>query len=510
VANPGTRILSVLLASAAVAWCAWRFIPGTPIDRSLVRLVSRTISKPPIAVSGNGSHASPWILLRPASTKPKSAISFPVVALGDDSEGIFQSSPPSPLDLAIVLKNMGRLGVSRAAIGAVLAWEDPDVIALSALDSAIDSFEKSATSAPLSRGPTASPLPPSFRRASISPVQARGNISDLPVVNRIPLPGIILGRENTLSGFTLLENEPEGFPVAARWDDRIVFAFPVVAAVVREGLSMDDIELVPGSHIKLGPAGPVIPIDRYGRMIASIEGGIAAKTVNAAALADTTEPLVAEPRKFALLRDDQSGAEPPTRRFSGSVAAGIEALSSTGSAPAAKIFRRAPASSELALLGAVCLAIAATSARPSRHRIHAIAGGSALVLQVILAVTASLWFVALPLLAATLAASVASRVFVREAKAVISPAKSAREPEEIPPSRVETKSKPEVSAATADAVAEKPVVVDPSSENLPPPAEIPAKKATAKKAASKTTAKKTARKAAAKKASGKKSGRSKK
>ncbi|HVJ46931.1 MAG TPA: hypothetical protein VM511_11130, partial [Luteolibacter sp.] len=249
-ANPGTRILSVLIASAAAAWCAWHFIPGTPADRGLARLVSLTIAKPPIALSGNGSHQSPWILLPTSSTKADVPHPPPVVSLGDDPEGIFQSSPPSPLDLAIVLKNMRRLGAANAGISAVLAWEEPDVIALSALDSALGAFGKVATAAPLSRGPTSMPLPPSFRRASLPFDRNQENVSELPVVNRIPLPGIILGQDNALSGFTLLENETEGTPLAARWDDRIVFAFPVIAAIVQQGISIDEIELVPGSHLK--------------------------------------------------------------------------------------------------------------------------------------------------------------------------------------------------------------------------------------------------------------------
>jgi len=500
----------VLLASAAAAWCAWQFIPGTTIDRGLARLVSRTIAKPPIAISGSGGHHSPWILLRTSAPKTAHTSNLPVVSLGDDPEGIFQSSPPSPLDLAIVLKNMRRLGISTAGVSAVLAWEEPDVIALSALDSALASFDKVATAAPLSRGPTSSPLPPSFRRASIAADKARGNIADLPVVNRIPLPGIILGQDNALSGFTLLENEPDGIPLAARWDDRIIFAFPVVATIVRQGLSIDDIEFVPGSHIKLGPNGSVIPIDRYGRLISIREKSSAEKPVNAASLADTTEPLSTGPRKFALLRDDQSGAEPATRLFSENVAFQIEAMVSSGATPAAKIFQRAPASSELTLLGAISLAIAAASMRPrfSRHRMYALIGVAALALQFILAVTASFWFVALPILAASFSAFAVGRIFFRDTIPSVPTEKPAASPTEKPVAEPVTTPIPTAAPET--------IVIETITPEIPAPAEkteplVPAKKAAAKKAAKKTATKKTAaKKAATKKPAGKKATRAKK
>jgi hypothetical protein len=260
----------VLLVSAPAAYFSWRHLPiGT--DRPLMEVVARSSANPPFIIGGRGSLAEPWSLRvlsphRKADPKDVPAI----VSLGDDPQGIFQTSPPSPVDIAVVLKNTRRLGATKAAISTVLAWDEPDVIALSALDRELAAFSSLVTAAPLSRAATTTALPPSFRRASIPLDQIRGDVSALPSVNRMSLPGVILGGDSALSGFSVLDQDTAASaPLIARWDDRAVFAFPLIATLIGKGIAVESLEIELGNYIKLGPTGPVIPIDTFGQMAVS-------------------------------------------------------------------------------------------------------------------------------------------------------------------------------------------------------------------------------------------------
>lgn len=483
------RIVSVLLVSAAAAGCAWFFIPSTPVDRALVRVVAGATANPPFIIAGEGTLASPWSVrvLAPHRTADPS-LSPVVISLADDREGIFQSSPPSPVDIAVILKNMRRLGAENAAIGAVLAWEKPDTIALTALDSELASFKRTVTAAPLSRGATGSPLPQSFRRASLPVSAVKGDAGAIPVVNRLALPDVILGQENTLSGFTLLENEPGGTPLVARWDDRIVLAFPLVSTLARLGIPAESVEVRLGNHIRLGKNGPIVPIDDFGRLTANAGKIKAPQMVSAAALIDTGQPL--PENNLTLLRDDQSNAEASTRSFSETLVPLIAGISSDAGMSEPRYFRRGPAASELALIGAVCLLIASLFARTKfvREVSCGIIAATFLALHFILAATASFWLATIPILSATLAAVIFGRIFFREITtypvAAPHPAPASQDTEPGP-------------AVTEPA---------PIPEEAPPgePAAKPAKKAARKTAAKAAPAKKAAKKAGAKKTPAKK------
>lgn len=454
------RYLCVLLLSAAAAWCAWRYVPSSPVDRYLVRSIAGATANPPFIIGGSGTHQDPWTLRILAPNRTASAANQPiVVSLGDDPEGIFQTSPPSPVDIAIVLRNMRRLGAENIAVSAVLAWEEPETIALAAVDSELSRFQSVVTAAPLSRGAAGQALPPSFRRASLSPDQIRGEISAIPVANRISLPHVILGGDNTLSGFSILENEPAGNPLLACWDDRIVLAFPLAAVISSHGLPFDQVEVDLGNFIRLGPQGPIIPIDAFGRLSTQSRTPGPSLLFSATSLIDATDPLPTEKAKLTLLRDDQSSAEPSTRIFSSKVAPLIADIASSAGMSGVTRYRRLPATSELTVLAGIILLLTGISGRPRLPR-------EIIILCLLFLAVAShtivagsgTWLPTLPAIAALLPAFLVNRLFDRPetpALPVSSPAPAAPEPATPPATPSEPPAQPKPSKARPPAAPQK-------------------------------------------------------
>lgn len=407
------RLRVPLLAALAASIC-WIFLPGTAIDRAAFALVARGFANPPFFITGEGSRKSPW-KLRTFASKPRlDPKRAPlIVALGDDVEGVFQSSPPSPIDLAVILSNFQRLGAKKAATAAVLAWDAPDPIGLAALDKTLGRFDSLVMAAPLGRGAVAEPMPPAFRNASVPAGIVSGDITSLPVVNRVPLRGVILGGENTLAGFQSLDSERAASfpPLLARWEDRVVFAFPLLAAMQGLGLPLDGIEIRLGEYLKLSPQGPVVPLDRFGRLAAPLGHVTPFAEIPAAALIDGGDDLFPKQApEPVILRDDHSAADSPTRAFSRQLAAVIASITSdTGLAPA-RAFTRFTLSQEIVLLSLLITALKLASLLPAfpRNIVFLLLAGFCLTAQVV-AASSSVWLPTLPALAAIAAAFAACR-----------------------------------------------------------------------------------------------------
>ena len=161
------QILQPIICAAA-ALLTWTVLPGTFIDRGLFSLTARTFAEPPFFITKKGGADSAHTLhtFKQQATTPSEPL--PDIVITDDPDRVFQSSPPTPVDFAIILKNLRRLGRDSIAIGTPLAWSETDGISLIALDQQLDALRSVVMAAPLSRGPIASPLPPAFRRASIA------------------------------------------------------------------------------------------------------------------------------------------------------------------------------------------------------------------------------------------------------------------------------------------------------------------------------------------------------
>ncbi|MGD7653266.1 MAG: hypothetical protein ACQCXQ_08640 [Verrucomicrobiales bacterium] len=403
--HPLLHRFRVLLGALVPALACWFLLPGTEADRLAVATSARSFANPPIFVSGAGTRNAPWQLRTFATTIRSDERQAPlIVSLGDDPDGFFQSNPPSPIDLAVILKNFQRLGTRKAATAAVLAWSDPDPIGLLALEKTIAGFDSVTVASPLARGAVPESMPPAFRAASIPLSSIRGNPNNLPVVNHIPLKGVILGKDNTRAGFQTLDSEPATRfpPLLARWEDRVVFAFPVIAAIQRLDLPVESIEITLGQYLRIGPHGPVIPLDEFGRLPLDLADHQPLAEIPAEQLIDGDDSLFpSRAPQPVILRDDRSAAEPATRAFSENLSALVTALSSDTGLSRARTLRRLPPANEFILIGLLALGLAAIAHLRSFPRNICLLTATTLVLATqLIATSHALWLPGISALAA--------------------------------------------------------------------------------------------------------------
>jgi hypothetical protein len=406
------RRLLVLLFAAGAAAAGWWHLPGTAPDQLAFETVARGFANPPFFVGGHGSQAEPWSL-RTLASRPRvdeSQAPF-VVGIVDDPNQEFQSSPPSPLDMAVILGSLHRLGVDRVAISTIMAWEAPNILSLTGLEHQLRQFSRLLTTAPLSRGPDLEPIPPAFRNSSLPLSAVRGDLGRLPIVNRVPIQGLILGGENAWAGFSRLESEPagDGPPLAAVWDDRVVLAFPLLFVLQRENLPISGVEIHLGHSLRLSPDGPTVLIDETGRMVSGLQSVAPVGQVMAGDLIRPEEGLLPETMPtIAVLRDDRSTADAATRGFSENLAGIIAAIASEADLTEERAFARLSAAWELAWLGllAVMLAMAGGASGLPRQVGILLVMTFFLTAQWIGAGLFDLWLPVLPAGAATAAAMV--------------------------------------------------------------------------------------------------------
>ena len=338
-----------------------------------------------------------------------------MVSLGDDVDGFFQASPHAPIDLAVLLKNFRRLGVKNVSTAAIMAWEAPDPIGLAALEMSLAGFDSLVMAAPLSRGPTASAMPLAFRQASIPLASVQGNTLALAVVNRIPVPGVILAAENATAGFSVIESEPvSAFPrLMACWEDRVVFSFSLLAALQRMNLSPTGLEIRLGEYLKLGPDGPLIAIDEYGRLAVPLASISTVKTISAESLIDGGDGLFPQPMlEPVLLRDDRTTAEPATQAFSHQLLPTLAAISSDKGLASSRAYPRLAMAWEIGILAVMVCGLTLFCGVvnfPRKTAAMSLVGVVGMAQWIWLEI-ASVWLPGLPLLGAILAAMVVSLV----------------------------------------------------------------------------------------------------
>lgn len=471
----------MLVTAAAVGLSVWKLVPRNPdfeaLDREVFELASKAFANPPFFVSGNGTHEQPWSL-RTLSSQVSAAgkTSLPVISIDDDPDGVFQSSPPQAVDYAVMLRNLKRLGVKRVALADEMAWDDADPIALQALDSRLAEFDSAVTCASLTRSSVAEPMPLPFLLASIPLGQVHGDVGLLPQVNRVSLPRTFLGSGRTLAGFSLIESEPGNAPLLARWKDQVVFAFPVVAALAETGGKAEEIEVRLGSYLKLGPSGPVVPIDAAGRPAVQpvkLETG----SIPAAALIDATS---LDSAGSVLLRNDRSASDPALKAFSDKVSGVLASIRNETGLSRPRVFARLPAPIESALhLGLSVLLFFCTTNSRFRMGVAFMAVTAAIL---IVQISGLAWFSTWLPLYSTLAAVVAGYLVGWPLKS----AARAEDPLAIPQRLDTPQDPPPDTANNSDRQAAKESArTRVSPETAPPPSKPVGKTAPAKKAARK-------------------------
>jgi len=373
--------------------------------------VMRGFARPPFFLTGKGSREQPW-QLRTLAVKARidSRQAPVVVSIGDDAGGVFQSSPPSPVDLAVVLKNLQRLGAKQAAIAAVMAWEKPDPVALKGLEIVLDDFQMVIHAAPLSRGTVRQAMPPAFRRGSLAPDAIQGDLSKLPIVNRVAVPDVIFGGERALAGFTSVDDAAThggSLQLLVRWEEeeRVVLAFPLLAVLARYDLPVAGIHAKLGEFLQLGPGGPVVPIDENGRMALPAKPVSSRADVSAEALIEGTPEIFPAAPGLIVLRDDQSSAPRATRQFSATLASAIASIGSDAGLGSACTYRRLSAAAEWGLLLAMVAVLALIAGLPRFQRllVCGLLAAACVAAQWLVVGLAQVWLPGIALLAAILA-----------------------------------------------------------------------------------------------------------
>lgn len=482
------RLLKSFLCAAA-ALLAWAILPGTFLDRGLLHLTAHTFANPPFFITGKGDHDSPLILhtLEKQLTTP--SVPLPDITITDDPDRVFQTSPPSPVDFAIILKNLRRLGRDSVAIGMPMVWSAPDVISLMALDQQLDALPSLVTSAPLSRGPISAPLPPAFRRASIDISKIHGNARDLPLVNRVSIPDVLLGNSSSLAGFTTLESEPDGgYPhLLARWDDRVILSFPLLAALSDRKVSPSEIGIHLGKYISLGKTGSYIPIDEFGRLTIKPPSSGGSATIPAETLIDAPDNLLSNHRKgTVLIRNGMLAADEASLNFSQTLVPTVSLLAASSGTFTARAFHRIPRLEELLLIASVLSLLHGLGyyEKTNDRRVLAILAGFFVILHFVIAPSTGAWLPTIP----ALAAIVTSFPFVARRRIVTS---NSANPISDPPPEIKPTPVPQPEFQLEIETIKKPVRVPREAPKSPPGK--PDKKVE-KKAVKKAPAKKSPKK----------------
>jgi len=224
---------------------------------------------------------------------PENSLKFQGIAITDDLDHIFEATPPTPLDYAIILQQLYDKGYRSVVITTRMTWDrnlksdtlnakntilpshdEFDEINLSAkaLSYKLSQFDRSVIGLPVTRGASSQSLPPSLMRASIPIEQVHGHHSAIPRVNQITLPASIDGGDHCLAGFYSIENTPEStthIALLALWNHenevRLIPSIELLTIMSAHGISPAELDVECGKSIRLGKTGPLIPIDEFGQ-----------------------------------------------------------------------------------------------------------------------------------------------------------------------------------------------------------------------------------------------------
>lgn len=466
--------------------------PLQTLERWIVKQVALAIDPVETILDGQGSQENPWT--RRNAVPPVVPPPPRLLTIDEDPGHWFSASPLAPVDHALIFKRLADLGHKTLGVGHLMAWDEPEPLAMEALRKQLDLYDAAVLALPLARGAAPEPVAAPFLRWSIEAKDGKGKVSALPQVNRVSIPNAELGGQKTLAGFSLLENEKDPGDgkqaLLAQWGDRVIFAFPLAVEIAAQGLKPEDVLVHVGREIRLGVDGPVIPIDGFGRgpvapNVQPIEAPAMRLISEKNSLPSMEHPLVT--------RDVRPDLPPAEKAWSDRLAASVQALRQAQRFQRAVTLPRPDTLMELALmLGMVFFGTWATCQKHVAWRVIAalmLAGIGAQLLY-LFASRQNLWLPPLAILSPGITAF--GLAFMKRSQAVDviaeapAPAPVVEAPAPIPV----------VVPAPTFAPIEEPTVA-PSSEAEAP--KKPARKA-AKKAATKTAAKKAAKKAPAKKA----------
>ena len=191
------------------------------------------------------------------------------IEITDDPDKIFEASPPSALDYAIILTSLHKRGYKEVILTTGLNWDQQLGLETQGLGRQLAMFSRSAIALPVTRVATPQSLPDILRRSLIPMSRVSGNHRQLPFINYAPISIHADGGKHTLAGFSEVENIPaaEGhIPLLAYWQDEgLIPSIDLLTIMTAYKLNPSDLTVDCGRHIRLGKKGPLIPIDEFGQ-----------------------------------------------------------------------------------------------------------------------------------------------------------------------------------------------------------------------------------------------------
>ncbi len=192
--------------------------------------------------------------------------------LTDADANVFEEWPPSPLDYAVILKNLLSFDPRLVLFEPTLAWRDDDGITTGALRNQILRTPEALFGCVLQDNPVSGSIPPETdpvrRLETITSII--GDIDAIPsFTGMLTLPEEAFLGTGKL-GFTHIDlgpDDPAGsfaVPLLARRDDTVVASFTLNAILLQSGRDSSDLRVRLGDSIEIRDTDIRIPIDPSG------------------------------------------------------------------------------------------------------------------------------------------------------------------------------------------------------------------------------------------------------
>jgi hypothetical protein len=307
--------------------------------------------------------ASNTISARTLSVQADRGRDFQIIHITDDPDHIFEHTPPSPLDYAVLIESLRNRGYNQVVLATRMTWDDEPGLEAKGLSGRLALFQSSVIAIPVTRGATAQPLPDALQRALIPFSKVTGNHKLIPIVNQVSLPAHAGGGAQTLAGFDKIESSPasEGsIPLLAQWEGQgLIPSLELLSVMMAHNVSPSDLIVHSGKYIRLGKNGPVLPLDAYGQ---TPRPSSEAPLITAAAL--RAETLITQKTATPVTDQDQvclihavGEKTIPTSLLSATRMNDLLTLAKVSPVPgAAKAYRRLPRWAEIVILVDIALA----------------------------------------------------------------------------------------------------------------------------------------------------------
>lgn len=223
---------------------------------------------------------------------------------------LFDSREPKPSEYAVLLAKLHRAGARELAFTESPGWEAAPELELRALDSSLRPFREVLLPIDLSEVPQPSAPPRYLEDSLISRKNLVGDASSLPIMNQVAVPPSVTGRAGVqfafpdFGGRDLQYRAPGRLPVLTRWQDGFLPSWPLSLAMKMEGVTLDELIIAPGRHLRLGSDGPVVPLDDFGRAKVELGQKVERRTLSATEFFPIGEGSLPELSEKVVLVDE--------------------------------------------------------------------------------------------------------------------------------------------------------------------------------------------------------------